>query len=95
MQDLPSLSCEREDMAAAGRLIVNAIDGLAGRVAEQQRADGAVADEENIPRPIARQYRFGFTDDARLCVDRALPAADAEMRLGEKLIGDVLEFGRV
>ena len=82
-------------MAAAGGLIVDAIDGMPGVVAEQQRAGGAVADEENIAGTIARQHRFGLAHDARLRVDRPLPAADAEMRLCEKPVGDLLELGGV
>src|SRR5216684_7415614 len=77
MQDLPPVAREREDVASAGGLIVAAVDGVAGIVTEQQRADGAMADEQNIARPIARQHRLGLADDARLRIDGALPAADA------------------
>jgi hypothetical protein len=83
MQDIAPVPRERKTIAAAGRLIVDAVDRMAGRVAEQQRADGTVADEENIAGTIARQHRLGLAHDARLRVDSALPAADAEIRLRE------------
>jgi hypothetical protein len=53
MQDAAPLPGECEAIAAAGRLIVNAIDGMTGLVTEQQRADGTVANEENVARAIA------------------------------------------
>ncbi len=93
MQDLTRVSREGKDVSAAGGLIVDAIDGIAGSVTEQQRADGAVADEENITRPIAREHFFGLANDARLRVDGALPAACAEIRPREELIGDLFELG--
>lgn len=59
MQDAAPFPRERTAVAAACRLIVDAIDGMAGVVTEQQRADGAMADEEDV----ARQHRLGLAHD--------------------------------
>ncbi|MEY9359074.1 hypothetical protein ABH994_001795 [Bradyrhizobium yuanmingense] len=88
MQDAPPLPCERKAVAAAGGLIVDAGDGMARNVAEQQRADCAVADEQDVAGTMSRQHSLSLAHDPRLCIRGTLPAAHAEMRRGEELVGD-------
>src|SRR5690242_6364793 len=95
MHDTPAVLLEREDVATAGPLVVSAIDRKAGIVAEQQRADRAMADEQHVAAVVSRKHLLGLADDARLRVDRALPAADVDMRLRKELIGNCLEFARL
>ena len=69
MQDAAPFPRERKAVAAACRLIVDAIDGMVGVVTEQQRADGAMADEEDVARALARQHRLGLAHDPRsICI---------------------------
>ncbi len=57
-------------MTALSRLIMDSIDRMPAKMAEQQRADGAVADEENVAGTIARQHRLGLAHDPRRAPSR-------------------------
>src|SRR5215470_7150692 len=84
-----------EKIAAAGALVVPAVNLQTGIVAEQQRADGAVADKENVARPVSTQDLLGFVQNPPLRIDRALPAPDTDERPSKKLIGHRLELFRL
>ena len=92
MENPPAVPAERETIAAAGALVVAAVDLQTGIVAEQKGADGAVADKENISRPVSTEDLFGLLQDPPLRIDRALPAPDTGERIAEELIGHRLEL---
>src|SRR5262249_1770705 len=85
---------EFEEVAAASRLVIGSVDRYTRIVTIQQGADAAMADEEDIARFISGQDVFDLADDARLGVDRPLPAPNADLGLGKKLIGDRLKLVR-
>jgi len=89
-----ALPREREEAATASRLIMGSVDRNTRIITIQQGADATVADEEDIARFISSQDAFDLADDARLGVNRSLPAPNADLRLGKKLIGDRLKLVR-
>jgi len=85
---------ECEEVTAAGGLVMGPVDRDTQIVAAQQGADTTMADEEDVARFIAGQDVFDLAHDARLCVDRPLSAANADLGLGKKPIGDRLKLVR-
>src|SRR2546423_1366633 len=83
-----------KEAAAAGRLVIGPVDRNTRIVAVQQGADATMADEEDLARFIASQDMFDLADDARLGVDRTLPAPNADLGLGKKPVGDCLKLVR-
>src|SRR4051812_42132009 len=94
MQHATAILGEGEEAATARGLVMGAIDRQTSIMTIQERADAAVADKQYIPRSLSRQHVFDLANDARLGVDRALPAATADFGLREELIGDQLELVR-
>ena len=84
----------KEVTATAGWLVMSSINRKTGIMAIQQRPDATVAYKQHIAWSLSRQDVFDLANDARLGIDRALPAANAEVGLREKLIGDDLELVR-
>src|SRR3546814_20598070 len=82
--DVCSSDLEGEQIAAARRLVPVAGDWHAGKVAFEERAHAAVADEgdRHVDIMRAEDSRDG-ADDARLGVDGALPAFEAFLRTGQ------------
>src|SRR6188768_138197 len=93
MQDTAVCLREGEIIAAAGRLVMRAADRDARHMAEQQRADRAMPDEQHVAGMLAGEDAFRLPHDARLSVDRPLPAANARHGLCEEGIRRCLEFG--
>ena len=52
-----------------------------------------MTDEQHIAGQVAGEDRLDFPDDACLGIDGPFPTSPAEMRHGEELVGDGLEFG--
>src|SRR5579871_2070213 len=92
MENAAAFFCECEATAPAGGLIVDTVDLQTRIMAEQKRADGAVADKENIARSISAQDLFGLMQNAPLRIDRTLPAPNIDERVPEELIGNRLEL---
>src|SRR3546814_7650349 len=86
--DVCSSDLEGEQIAAARRLVPVAGDWHAGKVAFEERAHAAVADEgdRHVDIMRAEDSRDG-ADDARLGVDGALPAFEAFLRTGKEPVG--------
>jgi hypothetical protein len=85
---------ECEEAAAVSRLVTGPVDRNTRIVTIQQGADATMADEEDVARFISSQDVFDLADDARLGIDRPLPAPNADLGPGKKLIGDCLKFVR-
>jgi hypothetical protein len=94
MLDATAVPGEREKATTAGWLVMGSINRKTGIMTIQERPNAAVTDKQHIARSISRQDVFDLANDARLRIDRALPAANADVGLGEKLIGDDLELVR-
>ena len=77
LQNAPVASVERKVIAAAGRLIVRPADRDFAVVAEQQSADGPMADDEHVAAWCPIQNRLHPPHDPRLGIDGRLPAAHA------------------
>src|SRR5689334_6666990 len=90
----PVLLGEREEAAATGRLIIGSIDRYTRIVTIQQSADATMTDEEDVTRLISSQDLFDLADDARLRVNRPLPAPNTGLGTGKKLIGNCLKLVR-
>src|SRR4051794_40120331 len=88
------LSGECEEAAAASGLVISPVDRNTRIVTVQQGADAAMADEEDIARLISSQDVFDLPDDARLGINRALPAPNADLGLGKKLVRNHLKLAR-
>ena len=90
-----SRNIEREDVAAAGWLIAQSPDRLAGQMAEQQRADAAVTAERDRPAAVRRvqcERRVDGLNNARLRINGTFPAAGRLMGPREELVSDNFEF---
>lgn len=92
MENPAAFPGECEATAATGRLVVEAIDLQSSIMAEQQRTDGAVTDEENIARLVSAEDLFHLVQNAPLRIDRAFPAPDTDEGMPKKSIGDRLEL---
>jgi len=88
------LSGECEEAATASGLVMSSVDRNTRIETIQQSADAAMADEEDVARLISSQNVFDLLDDARLGINRPLPAPDADLGLGKKLVGDRLKLFR-
>src|SRR5262245_17274603 len=82
----------RKVVPPATRLIVCAADGNLGVVTEEERADGAVPNKKHIAFMVAAENRLRFVHDANLGIDRALPAADALIRIRKECIGHTFKL---
>src|SRR5450755_3781627 len=94
MLDATSIPGEREKGTTAGRLIMGSLNRKTGIMTIQQRANATVADKQHIARSISRQDVLDLANNAQLRIDRPLPASNADLGLGEKLIGHGLELVR-
>src|SRR3954463_2610937 len=94
MLDPTAILGEGEEAATAGGLVMGAINRQTSIMTIQQRPNATVADKQHISWSLSGQHVFDFANDARLGIDRALPAADADVGLREELIGDQLELVR-
>src|SRR3954447_20100220 len=88
------LSGECEEAATASGLVMSSVDRNTRIETIQQSADAAMADEEDVARLISSQNVFDLLDDARLGINRPLPAPNADLGLGKKLVGDRLKLFR-
>src|SRR5438105_13116669 len=79
--------------ARRARLLFRWRDRHGVEMAEEQRADAAVSDHrDRAATGRAGRDALDSRNDARLRIDRALPAADALVRAGEEGVDGRLEF---
>src|SRR5580700_10592862 len=93
----PGCNIERKVVAAiVAWLVVRPADRLATEMAQQQRPDPTVRDDDNIATAASRgsEHMIDSGHDAALSIDGALPAAHASLRLSKELIRHGLELGR-
>ena len=64
-------------------------------MAEQECADGTMADKEDVSRLLSSHDMLDFADNPLLRVDCSLPTPNTGKRLSEKLIGYHLKFDRL
>jgi hypothetical protein len=87
-----AISGEREKVTTASWLIMGSINRKTRIMTIQESPNATVADEEHIARSISSQDLFDLANNARLGINRSLPAPNAGVGLGEKLIGHCLEL---
>src|SRR3954454_17845530 len=88
------LSGECEEAATASGLLMSSVDRNTRIETIEQNADTAMTDEEDVARLISSQNVFDLLDEARLGINRPLPAPDADLGLPKKLVGDRLKLFR-
>ena len=89
-----AILAEREKATTAGWLVMGSIDRKPGIMTIQESPNAAVANKEHVARSFSRQDVFDLANNARLGIDRPLPAPNADVGLREELIGDGLELVR-
>src|SRR5215831_1830508 len=92
MQHATALLDKCEAATAASRLVMGAINRQARIMAVQESTNAAVPDKEHVARSVARQHVLDLADNAQLCVNRSLPAPNADVGVRKELIGHRLEL---
>src|SRR5712692_2590562 len=85
---------EREEATTASGLVMGSIDRKPGIMTIQESTNATVADKEHVARSISSQDVFDLANNARLGINRPLPAPNADVGLCEELIGDCLKLVR-
>lgn len=92
MHNLPRVEIKRKNMSTARRLIVSSIDFKSGEMAQQERANAAMSDYENVAVGRLAEDLMGFLHNPALGVRSRLPSSNAFFWLCKKLVGNLFEL---